>query len=604
MSLSPMQFDFDLATILDLLEHDEDRFAKKFLANPREFEALFKSQSEPQLERMREHALITYGFLRCDSLLGSLAYLASPTFKPKVTSSIIPFHVASLNGAFAIFDTHQGHQHFMKVGLAGQDYMEVEAIALKIIGEYATPNYHKYFLTYKASSSVLVYRDRNTKDISLDLGRYLTPDHFDNFFGQAAINMPNTVITPSVTTRVVTSGISLSQIIAAWSTAVPTSLPDKLELMKKNMRIFHGSSIFEDSLNAFVLDSGVAETVRNAILSKFNDFAVAVAKVAIPLKMTHSDLHASNVMYDSETENFVMIDYGRACFDLDYIGISRQEVLDECIKISSTDQAILRRMVKNPNDFYTIFDNYGMRQGFDDKRVNHYGILLDLAGLSLHLQTKLQGRLQFPDHPLIQYSAISESLTIASIDDIKSHVPTSMFDAMLTFVAIILRAAKNSGSLDAYTVGDANAAFISHEDDVKAARPTAIFYAHGQPHCDVYTDYKDELERVAADVGFFQFLKGYLHKKVIQGGNGKSKGTTVKRTDSFIKKMATASMKQLTVMNYVQNRVDAAKSSIINASTLQCQDPPVEPYAFELPHTDAIPVDISDKAKLKRNKST
>jgi hypothetical protein len=561
---------YNLEKILLLLKSDRT-YLEKFLNNTLSFQdSLLK---DPILEYLAENALIVYG-PSYGVLIGSLCIFASKDFVPAKTT-LLPLHVVSVNGAFSIYETESQQDVFMKVALRNADSLEVEAIALKVIRDYVPQELKRFFLSYSASCSSIVYREPITDALTLDLAKYTSTDHHENFFGELCTNMPNIVVSPTIFTNVVESGISLDDIIQAWSGTKTTLLPNKLKQLQQSMRIFHKSSVFDRAYDQVILEKRIINAVWVRLQEKLNEFIVALLQGCMPLKFSHGDLHSGNVLFNSLTDNFVMIDYGRSCIDLENIGFSKQEILNECAKIHSKDPAFIESELENPNQFYELYTNHGTRLTFDNDKISIYNILLDLAPLMYYVYFCLKGRLSLNDHDIIAYSPVSDKISVPSWDDQKayfsSNTDASPFDLCLAYLSLIIRAAQQARILDVELSSDTNSSFVVDHDKVFCKR--GIFYTFGQPNAIAFARYKKELMRLTSEVDYFTFVKTVISKKVIRAGNVKNK----------VKYITNEMVSSLTKQNYVDNLTqNVFKSVTYDQACQESLEHTLLPYKFKL----------------------
>lgn len=577
---------YDIGRILQMWQSHDGDFAKTYLKDAASFHRMLLSNDE--LAALYMNTKITYDAGKSIPLLGGLSLMCSNAFRPKINSStaLLPFKVASANGAFIIYENNccrgessKKTEHFLKVALDNSDYMEIETVALRMIEQFVPRHLHKYFLTYRASTNMLVYKDPMTASIALDLGRYLNNTHHTNFFGEFTVNDPNTMIVPAIITRVVSSGISLGQIVSAWRYVTPTIDPSRINTLKDSMRIFHRSAVYDRAINNANLDERIILAARSKIISKLNEFIANVGIACAPLRFAHGDLHVGNIMYDMDTDNFVLIDYGRSTADLELKGISINFVMDEFSKIKSKSTQDVRPKLSKALDFYSVFDNVGMRKYFDPQsETTTYGILLDLASMTMHTITSLQGRLMIPDHPIISYSLYTNTFMISPLSDIYMYVskakddPLSVtaVDLMQVYFAFILRAALASGLLDgkASIVGSSqerdNAFVVDMNDIFGYEKEGALFYLYGQPFPKVYGQYREALESLTSQCNFFSVFDEVAMKKRITAGLLDIDGNSIP-----IKKPKTSmDLKALTLENYIYNMQRNAEMTI--ATALPC----------------------------------
>lgn len=562
--LQMSQYTYDLQKIINMLSSN-DRYLKQFMTSPITFENSLLSDRE--LEYLAENVSMTYGSNMFSVLLGSLCILASKDFRP-VKHEMLTFQVASVNGAFTIYDSST-QSVFMKVALLNSDSLEVEAVALRVIKDYVPKNLQRFFLTYSASCSTLIYRDPLSNLTTLDVNRYLSADHYYSFFGELACNMPNTTIAPTVCTNVVDSGISLAQIIECWSSIIPSD--SRINQLKNSMRLFHRSAVFDRAHSLVVLDEKMATAVWKRLNDKLNELFSGLLQACIPLKFTHGDLHAGNILYNATIDNFVMIDYGRTCIDLDNIAFTRNEVIDECAKIRSKN-IIYTKDIDNPNDFYQVYQNFGARSAFDDSKLTHYGILLDIAPLAYYVIYSLKSRLKLSDHPILMYSVMANTIMVPAWNDQVKYFEnvnqtTTVFEMCLAFFSLVLRAAQLAKVLNVnISDTDYNSSFMVEHSQVCNRR--GIFYTYGQPNVNAYNRYKSQLEELTTKVNFFPKFKSIYNKKVIVGGSDAK----------FDKTMLT----ELTFANYMYNMTKNVTMSITSEQNCSSTVSDFIPFTFSM----------------------
>lgn len=582
---------YDIKRILQSWQTKDGEYAKTYLKDAAAFH--HKLLEDPAMTALYMNTKITYPAGKSIPLLGGLSLMCSNAFRPKTSNaSLLQFRVASANGAFLIYENNccrsnadgsaKKTEHFLKVALDNSDYMEVEAVALRMIEQHVPRNLQKYFLSYRASANMLMYKDPMTKSIALDLNRYLDHSHHNSFFGEYTINDPDTFILPAIITRVVPSGLSLGQIVSAWRYVTPTTDTTKVEALKDSMRIFHRSAIFDRAINNAVLDERIINTARTRIFSKLSEFIANVGIACAPLRFSHGDLHVGNVMYDMESDNFVMIDYGRSTVDLESIGTTIDFIMDEFSKIKSKDTNEVRSKVTKANDFYKVFNNMGMRRDFDPaSETSTYGVLLDLASMTMHTIATLQGRLLIPEHPTISYSLYTDAFAASPLNIVYEYIanakanPASIttVDMMQVYFALILRAALWSGLLDgkANIIGgsnqDRNAAFVVDMEDIFGyEKEGALFYLYGQPFSKIYGQYQTQLEILTKQCDFFSVFEEVAMKKRITAGKvPEPVNKHVKDIARMTKPKTAIDIRALTLENYAYNMQHNAEMSIAAA---------------------------------------
>lgn len=593
--------DYKLDSILNTFQAKDDQYALSFIRDPEGFKN--KLIKDPEMSNLYLSTKITYEPSKVLPLLGGLSLFASNAFRPKKVpqNGILTFKTVSSNGAFLIYENSCCNggmgptEHFMKVGLTDADYMEVEAVTLRLIEKLVPKQMHKYFLTYRASGNILVYKDASTDEISLNLKRYISTDHAVNFFGNSTINIPNTVIAPMLMARVVPGGVSLQQILTAWKHVTPSNDPKKIETIKDSLRLFHKSGIYDRSLNVPVLPDRIITTARAYILDKFNDFISAIIASVALLKFTHSDLHASNVLYDAATENFVMIDYGRAVVDLNASRVTLDFLMKEYQKLKSKPTHDVKPNILQANDFYKVFTNYGARLDFDSSDLAKYGIVLDLSSLSFVVFRDLKYRLEMPDHKLIAYSPFTNSIAVASLEEIRTYnneviADTNMvasFDMMLTYFALVLHAANESQITTDTIPVSSNGAFVIDFDAVMSYEPESLFHPYCQPKPKNYELFREPLLRFTTSTNYFRALKTVINKKWMSAGGKSVALNDMNNSQQQPQPQPQRNIRALTIENYKYNMKRAAEMSVASQER-KCADPSTQstdkqiPFAFQM----------------------
>lgn len=491
-------------------------------------------------------------------LIGGQSLLLSPALAPNKktieNNNIIGMKmiVNSVNAAFVIYDTCcPGHDNtmFLKVALSdsnGEDYIEAESVALRLIKEHMPMHLKKYFLSYSTAAQVVVLFD------STSANRYIP---FHNYQNGTVLLQPFGAMRkglPFLITRAVPSGISLSSIINICKSV--TSLHSS---SIHTLSIFYG----KDKAQQYTLKRGNRVYVNKAALDKMqadiilllNDFLCGVLLGCRHMRMSHGDLHMGNILYDAYARCFVMIDYGKAYIDMPNLKVQSHLVINEMIKVQSADNMHgvdkkTTEVARDLNRFYYIYDNYNTRVEDSNPLLAKWGILFDYAGLCFSILADL--RLYRAD--FIQIDNKYENHVILYNYDIlkqwfaRNNKSMSFFERGLVMFALIVHALHKHYETLYPSLEVAHAqTHTTFNLDIIRNTTKGFFFTHLQPKAEIYYICRNGILQTIQDFGYLPAMEAALSSASSRTQDGGKKEVPRVPLDEDL-------IKKLTKLNYTK----------------------------------------------------
>jgi hypothetical protein len=274
--------------------------------------------------------------------------------KPDRASEINKLHVASANCSFTSFDsTVDKKAYFMKLAAvhgSGLDDIENDAVVLRIlqtiIGSGSRMSLGEHMMGFCDSFWTFTDASLSTKGIRM-------ADMFD-----PSLYFPNPNMFDEST---------YSQRFARlrfFKTLTVDYVPGAYQLSENNMTGM-GSKLYTDYCKGYSLDE-----YYSWLNTKLGDLFVGMLEMGMLTGFTHGDAHTGNVLFNTNTGKFVLIDMGRASLNFNRCGkvigsITTVDAIirEECLKI---DQRIMYgRQVPSHRDFFCQYHN-SFRIGSDN----------------------------------------------------------------------------------------------------------------------------------------------------------------------------------------------------------------------------------------------
>lgn len=508
-------------------------FAKAFIEDPDEFVSVMKK--DPDCSEVITQLITYYGPNNGAALAGGVALMASQYLRPtdsyidkNLIGGNLHFKTESGNGSYIIYESTCPNikLNFLKIALSRQsDFLEVESIALRVIKQLMPDNLSKYFQYYLCAGKILCTA-KSPKVFHFPIKSYISGSIYTS-------KNDKQIPIPFIMSQAVPCGISLNNVISPWQYIFANNIqPFCMEpKLIASMKCFFKSDVYQKAVwqRSLLLDDRKAVCAR--ICDKVQEFIIALVLGCSKLYMSHADMHMDNILFDSDNDNFVLIDLGRASMNLEHLdkkyGVKSSELItQECKKIC---MARIPKTDMKPNDVFGYFGNVNERSVSNlkmSKQMQKYNIFFDLAGTiymfhrymiilfpSIHMQShviKITGfaySVFIKEHTQLQIS-------IPSIKNLAGMISKlGYFDLCLTFFAIIAHAmhlrSKSYGVLT-YVDTDGNLS-MPEESIIPIADPSSehkrIFYPWGQPNIVNLEPIINDISNICKQLDFFTHVK-------------------------------------------------------------------------------------------------
>lgn len=543
---------------VQIFEVHDDKWAKVFIEDPVKFNSQIKKNATTK--QLLKNTVLDYDSKDATQLLGSMALFSSHAIRPNeqhiATSKKkggVTLWRASDKCHFLVYDTccPDTKQIFLKVIPTSADfldYVEVEAVALSVIGEYMPTYLKQYFLGYNGITGKMLCKFVDSVVVNEEVvvdEKVIVPFH--NYVDGSILRQQDLNVYPFIATQAVPGAITLRNIVLNVRDLIASKSLSQSE--SKEFDLFFG----HDAYLRFT-KSKTHKPMIKALHDKLEEIFIAAAFAGKTLHMSHCDLHADNVLFDVKQGTFVVIDFGRAALNLTALNVNPAVLLRECQKVSNANitKARIDKWAADPNSFYDMFVNANMRVDFNQNESNlcKYGMMLDLAGLAYDVLKSLPSLATIEPIPFVSITHEGKERFISfwSLKDISEYMALhnknlSVFQySLIMFAMIFWGIVKHHRNIKVFkplvSALKDEGKWVTIPAKLLIGGDQALFYAYGQPLENIFKRCKPGVEKVCDEARYFVFLEDALEHKAgtlktneLVGGSKRRRKITINETE-------------------------------------------------------------------------